>query len=153
MAHFVETSIGLLNLDQVVWLRAGAQLEEENDYLVELVDGRQIQCKIYHKDFAGRVIPAEPGALAFCFIADGDDDERPTSVSMRKRQIIAWRDNHGYLQPVLQQELLESERAFLYTYDRYDSLEHEGGSFATLDAAKDEVLRQAQCVWDQQHGI
>jgi hypothetical protein len=50
MSSFIRTSVGFLNLQHILLIRVGIEKEEGED-LVQMSDGRNIQCLIYDRDF------------------------------------------------------------------------------------------------------
>jgi hypothetical protein len=50
MSSFIRTSVGFLNLQHILLIRVGIEKEEGED-LVQMSDGRNIQCLIHDRDF------------------------------------------------------------------------------------------------------
>jgi len=57
MSQFIYTSSGFINLDHVLLVRVGVEREAGED-LIQMSDGRTIQCVIYDRGF----LPPKPAA-------------------------------------------------------------------------------------------
>lgn len=57
MSQFVYTSSGFINLDHILLIRVGVEREEGED-LIQMSDGRIVQCVIYDRGF----LPPKPPA-------------------------------------------------------------------------------------------
>jgi hypothetical protein len=149
MAHFIETDEGLINLDHVIRITHNSKGES----VLHTVDGKStIGCELLSKDedLRGTIIPAAPGteAVVLAIWASVGRPTETSSIHVRAEPIIAWREANGYATPVFLQSLLAAEYAFLAVRDGVRELAYDGGTFATLEDARADVLSQAQRRWD-----
>lgn len=156
MPHSIDCDDRWVNLDHVVQIRY--QQCRNPGLLFCDANGRVIGIKTNcprgfdFDEAVARVVPAGVGATAVIISAFCGETSlgRPDDTFSAGIPIAAWRIVDGTALPVLVEALSPADRVFFVLPDG-SAMEPERGTYASIAAARGQVLLEAQGDWDRKH--
>jgi hypothetical protein len=155
MGELINCRDGWVNADHVALVRERVDGKGYRTCVLEGPDGRTLgetpQSWWDLSPLFCPVVPAHPGSVAL-LIAVMDDEGRPTEkdIFIDEWPIIAWRISTHSAEPVFAQSPATDERV-LICMPGGKLWEAEVNMYESLEAAKVQILQDAQRRWDNKH--